>query len=68
MAADRLTAITQNDRGNPMTSTEHRRSSDHAIAHAATATNNMGSPALEHPAFERHYRIGELYGVVKIGP
>ncbi len=67
MAADRLTAITQNNRGNPMTSTEHRRFSDHAIAHAATATNSMGSPALEHPAFERHYRIGELADMWQLG-
>ncbi len=61
MATDSTTVkITPNDRGNPMTSTEHRRFNDHEIAQAATPTKSTKSFAPEDPAFERHYRIGEL--------
>ena len=45
MATDSMTVtISPNDRGNPMTSTDHR-----------------------HPAFERHYRIGELAETWQLG-
>ena len=59
--------ITPNDRGNPMTSTERRRFSDQEIAQAATSTRSTGSAALRHPAFERHYRIGELAETWQLG-
>ena len=53
--------------GNPMTSMERRRFSDHAIAHATTPTSNTESSAPPHPAFERHYRIGELAEMWQLG-
>ena len=68
MATDSMTVkITPNDRGNPMTSTEHRRFSDQEIAQAATSTRSTESSALAHPAFERHYRIGELAETWQLG-
>jgi hypothetical protein len=68
MASDRMTVkITPNNRGNPMTSTERRRFSDQEIAQAATPTRSTESSALEHPAFERHYRIGELAEMWQLG-
>src|SRR5712691_6815415 len=68
MATDSMTVkITPNDRGNPMTSTEHRRFSDQEIAQAATSKRSTGSPALAQPAFERHYRIGELAETWQLG-
>ena len=67
MATDSMTVkITPNDRGNPMTSTEHRRFSDREIAPAATPTRSTEPPALE-PAFERHYRIGDLAEMWQLG-
>ena len=61
MATDSMTVkITPNGRGNPMTSTEYQRFRDHEIAHAATLTTSTESSVPEDPAFERHYRIGEL--------
>jgi hypothetical protein len=59
--------ITPNVRGNPMTSTAHWRFSNQEIAQAATPTRSTESPALEHPAFERHYRIGELAQMWQLG-
>ena len=68
MATDSLTVkITPNGRGNPMTSTEHRRFSDHAIVHQASRTRITESSAPENPAFERHYRIGELAAKWQLG-
>jgi hypothetical protein len=68
MATDSMTVkISPNGRGNPMTSTDHRRSSDQEIAQAATSTRSAGSPAMRHPAFERHYRIGELAETWQLG-
>jgi hypothetical protein len=68
MATDSMTVkITPNGRGNPMTSTEHRRFSDQAIAQAATPTRITESSAPEDPAFERHYRIGELAANWQLG-
>jgi hypothetical protein len=68
MATDSVTVkITPNDRGNPMTSTEHQRFSDQDIAQAATSTRSTGSSALGHAAFERHYRIAELAERWQIG-
>jgi len=67
MATDSMTRMTPNGRGNPMTSTEHRRFSDHAIAHAATPTRTTESSASDDPAFERHYRIGELAAKWQLG-
>jgi len=61
MATDSTTVkITPNGRGNPTTSTEHRRFSDQEAVQAATLTRITESSAPEDPAFERHYRIGEL--------
>ena len=68
MATDSLTVkITPNDRGNPMTSTEHRRFSDQEIAQAATPTRITESSAPVDSAFERHYRIGELAAKWQLG-
>ena len=68
MATDRMTEkITPNDHGNPMTSTQHRRFNDQEIAQAAASTRSTRSSALEHPAFERHYRIGELAETWQLG-
>ena len=53
--------------GNPMTSTEHRRFSDQVIAQAANPTGSAESSAPHHPAFERHYRIGELAEMWQLG-
>src|SRR4249919_108110 len=68
MATDSTTVeITPNGRGNSMTSTGQRRFSDQEIAQAATSTRSTGSAALRHPAFERHYRIGELAETWQLG-
>jgi hypothetical protein len=67
MATDSMTAKITRDDSNPMTSTGHRRFSDHKIAHAATPTKSMESSAPEDPAFERHYRIGELAEMWQLG-
>jgi hypothetical protein len=68
MATDRMTVrITPNDRDNSMTSTEHRRFSDREIAQAATSPRSTESSAQERPAFERHYRIGELAEMWQLG-
>ena len=68
MATDSMTVkITPNDRGNPMTSTERRHFSDQEIAQAATPTRITESCAPEDPAFERHYRIGELAAKWQLG-
>ena len=68
MATDSMTAkITPNDRGNPMTSTERRRFGDQEIAQTAPPTRSTESSALEDPAFERHYRIGELAAKWQLG-
>jgi hypothetical protein len=68
MATDSMTVkITPNDRGNPMSSTEHRRFSDREVVQAATPTRVTESSAPEHPAFERHYRIGELAQMWQLG-
>jgi hypothetical protein len=64
MAADSMTVkINPNGRGNPMTSTERRRFSDQEIAQAASPTRITP----EDPAFERHYRIGELAAKWQLG-
>ena len=68
MATDSMTVkITPNDRGNPMTSTEHGRFTAREMAQAATPTRNTESSALGHPAFERHYRIAELAQMWQLG-
>ena len=68
MATDSMTVkITPNDRGTTMTSTKHGRFSDPEIAQAATPTKSTESSALEQPAFERHYRIGELAEMWQLG-
>lgn len=59
--------VTRNGRGNPMTFMEHGRFGDQEIPQAATPTRSTESPTLEHPAFERHYRIGELAEIWQIG-
>jgi hypothetical protein len=68
MATDSMTVkITSNGRDNAMTSIEHRRFSNQEIAHTATPTRITESSALEDPAFERHYRIGELAAKWQLG-
>ena len=68
MATDSMTVkITPNGRGKPMTSVEHRRFSDQEIAQATTPTRIAESSAPEDPAFERHYRIGELAAKWQLG-
>ena len=65
MATDSMTAkVTPNGRANPMTFIEHGRFSDQELAQAATP---MDSSAPEDPAFERHYRIGELAAKWQLG-
>jgi hypothetical protein len=68
MATDSMTVkITPNGRGNPMTSTEQRRFGDQQIAQSAMPTRSRESSAPEDPAFERHYRIGELAEMWQLG-
>ena len=68
MATDSTTGkIIPNERGNPMTSIEHRRFGDQEIAQTAPPTRSTESSALEDPAFERHYRIGELAAKWQLG-
>jgi hypothetical protein len=50
-----------------MTSSEYRYSGDQQIANAAALTRPRESAPLERPAFERHYRIGELAEMWKLG-
>ena len=51
-----------------MASVEQRRFADQEmIANATKPTRSEGSAALEHPAFQRHYRIGELAEMWKLG-
>ena len=51
----------------PDASTEHWRFSDQEIAQAATSTRSTESSAPEDPAFQRHYRIGELAAKWQLG-
>ena len=68
MATDSMTVkITPNDGRNPMTSTEQRRFGDQEIAQSAAPTRIAESSAREDPAFERHYRIGELADKWQLG-
>ena len=62
-----MTAKIAPDHGNPMTATEHRRFSDRGIAGAAMPTTTTESSAPADPAFERHYRIGELAEMWQLG-
>jgi hypothetical protein len=50
-----------------MTSTEHPHFNDREIGNAATPTSSRVSVSQEHPAFERHYRVGELAEIWKLG-
>ena len=50
-----------------MRSTEHRGFGDEDILKSAKLTKTLESAALERPAFERHYRIGDLAEVWKLG-
>ena len=50
-----------------MTPTEYRYFGDQQIANAAGLTRPRESAPLERPAFERHYRIGELAEMWKLG-
>jgi hypothetical protein len=59
--------ITPNEGVNTMTSTKHVRFSDQDIAQAAIPTRSKESSVLEQPAFERHYRIGELAVMWRLG-
>jgi hypothetical protein len=68
VATDSTTVkITPNDRGNAMASPERRRFSDQEMAQAASPTRITESSAPEDPAFERHYRIGELAAKWQLG-
>jgi hypothetical protein len=58
--------VTPNDGGNPMISATPRRFSGHEIAQAGAPTTTRDSSP-EHPAFERHYRVGDLADVWKLG-
>jgi hypothetical protein len=59
--------ITPNNGGNKMTSTKHGRFSDREIAQAAPQMSSTESTTLAQPAFERHYRIGELATMWQLG-
>jgi hypothetical protein len=48
-----------------MMSTEHSRLADQEIAPIVRPSASRGS--VEHPAFERHYRIGELAELWQLG-
>jgi hypothetical protein len=50
-----------------MTSTEHFRLADQELAKDAKPARARESTPLEHAAFERHYRIGELAEMWKLG-
>ena len=50
-----------------MTSTEHVRFADREIAQDAKPTRAQESASVEHAAFQRHYRIGELAEIWKLG-
>jgi hypothetical protein len=65
MATTSMTAKITPNGGNTMTSLW--RFSDHEIAHSATPTRSTESSAPEDPAFERHYRIGELAARWQLG-
>ena len=68
MATDSMTVeITPNGRGNAMTSIELGRFSVQEIRQAATPTRSTQWSAPEDPAFERHYRIGELAEMWQLG-
>src|SRR5947207_13478296 len=53
--------------GNPMTPNEHRRFGDEDIPQAGKVTKNSESLSPRRAAFERHYRIGELAEMWKLG-
>ena len=68
MAIDSMTVkISPNGGGTTMTSSEHRRFSDQEIAQAARPTRITEPSAAADPAFERHYRIGELAAKWQLG-
>ena len=68
MATDSVTMkFTPNDRGNATASPERRHFSHQEIAQAATPTRITESSAPADPAFERHYRIGELAAKWQLG-
>ena len=68
MATDSTTAkVNSNGRNNSMMSTDRRRFSDQEFAQASTSMPSTRSSALEHVAFERHYRIGELAETWQLG-
>ena len=68
MATDsRTVKIAANDRDNPITAKEHRHFSNQEIAQTTTLTRTSESSPLEHSAFERHYRIGELAEMWQLG-
>jgi hypothetical protein len=50
-----------------MTSFEHVRIRDQEITKAPAPTGSTESATMEKPAFERHYRIGELAEMWKLG-
>src|SRR5262249_49413246 len=52
-------------RDSEMTFSEHSRFGDQEIKDAKPTSREL--TALEHPAFERHYRIGELADMWKLG-
>jgi len=67
MATDSMTAkISQNGGGTTTTSTERGPFSDQEIAQAQTPRSTRSS-AVEQPAFERHYRIGQLAEMWRLG-
>jgi hypothetical protein len=50
-----------------MRSTEHSRFGELDVERMGDLTRDAESPRPEHPAFERHFRVGELAEVWKIG-
>jgi hypothetical protein len=50
-----------------MTSTQHLRFADQEIAKDAKPTSTRETVPRDHVAFERHYRIGELADMWKLG-
>lgn len=50
-----------------MTFTDGRQFSDREVGKATGSTSRTESASREHPAFERHYRIGELAEAWSLG-
>src|SRR5579862_3527558 len=67
MATDNMTVKITPNGGNRVTTVDDRRFNSPDIALAAVPVRSAESSAPEHPAFERHYRIGELAQLWHLG-